>query len=93
MMQRSHEFQMKRTSDDERRTAVTTVAEYRGETSVAVSATQLGTRYTRTDTTRILSEWCDFFVEPTPIMHAPARSNAHFYRDYVRTKMPMRQLG
>jgi hypothetical protein len=46
---------------------ITTVAEYEGQPSIRVSATQLGTSYTRADATRIVSEWCQFFATSSPI--------------------------
>jgi hypothetical protein len=54
-------------STQERRT-ITAVDEYRGETCIAIAATQLGTQYTRTQATRVVAEWVDLFSSgPTPI--------------------------
>ena len=39
---------------------ITEVSEYQGERVVAVSATQLGTDFSRSDATRIVADWIDF---------------------------------
>ncbi len=47
---------------------VTTVSEYAGTSTVKVSATQLGTKYSARQARKIVDEWCDFFAAgPTPI--------------------------
>ena len=47
---------------------LTTASQYAGEPAIRVWATQLPLKYTRTDATRIVSEWCQFFIEPKPIL-------------------------
>lgn len=48
---------------------ITRVADYAGEEVVAIAATQLGTDFTRTEASRIVQEWVDFFTAgPTPIV-------------------------
>jgi len=47
---------------------VTEVAEYAGQPSILISATQLGLGYSQTAARRIVSEWMDFFASgPSPI--------------------------
>ena len=47
---------------------LTEVSEYRGEASVRVSATQLGTRYSAAAARRIVDEWVGFLAAgPSPI--------------------------
>ncbi len=41
--------------------SITTVREYRGEPSIAIAATQLGLRFTKTQASRIVQEWVEFF--------------------------------
>jgi hypothetical protein len=56
------------------------VADYEGQTTVAIAATQLGTKYTRTQASRVVDEWVEFFASgPTPI------TELHF-----RTRTPKR---
>jgi hypothetical protein len=40
---------------------ITTAAEYRGQPAVSVSATQLGSEYSRSQATKIVTEWVEFF--------------------------------
>lgn len=50
------------------RSHITTVDEYDGRSQLAVSATQLGTRYSAYRAKKIVEEWCDFFAAgPSPI--------------------------
>ncbi|GGB91424.1 hypothetical protein [Cellulomonas carbonis] len=47
---------------------VTSVREYQGEPVIAVAATQLHARHTRTQATKIVDEWVEFFsAGPSPI--------------------------
>jgi hypothetical protein len=47
---------------------LTEVREYSGEEALAISCTQLGTRYSATQAKKIVSDWADFFAAgPTPI--------------------------
>jgi hypothetical protein len=48
---------------------LTEVAEYAGEEAVAVSCTQLGTRYSATQARKVVDEWAEFFASgPSPIL-------------------------
>jgi hypothetical protein len=40
---------------------ITRLSEYRGERAVCISATQLGPEFSRTEASRIVSEWVEFF--------------------------------
>ena len=42
--------------------AITTVAEYIGQSAIRVAATQLGPRYSSSEAKRILAEWVEFFA-------------------------------
>lgn len=42
--------------------AITTVAEYTGQSAIRVAATQLGPRYSGSDAKRIVAEWVEFFA-------------------------------
>ena len=47
---------------------IAAVTEYEGEPAVAIAATQLGAEYTRTQATRIVTEWVEFFSRgPTAV--------------------------
>lgn len=47
---------------------ITTVGDYQGEAKIAVAATQLGTDYTRTQASKVVSEWVEFLAAgPSPI--------------------------
>ena len=46
---------------------IRTVAEYDGQPAIRLGATQLDGDYTRSEATRILAEWCEFFQQPSPI--------------------------
>lgn len=47
---------------------ITTVGEYDGASTIRVSATQLGSRYSASDARKIVSQWCEFFsAGPTPL--------------------------
>jgi len=47
---------------------ITTVAEYAGQSTIRVSATQLGPRYSSSDAKRIVAEWVEFLAAgPSPI--------------------------
>jgi hypothetical protein len=51
------------------RHSITAVSQYGGEPNIAIAATQLGARYTRTQASRIVQEWVDFFSSgPSPIV-------------------------
>jgi hypothetical protein len=62
-------------SDRDGLTAITSVSEYRGDVAVAIAATQLGTRYPRSQATRIVAEWVEFFSSgPSPITELHLRT-------------------
>jgi hypothetical protein len=47
---------------------ITTVAEYDGQASIRISATQLGSDYTARATAKVVDEWLEFFeAGPSPI--------------------------
>jgi hypothetical protein len=82
-------------SDDRR--VITSVDEYRGEAVIAIGATQLGSRYTRAQSERIVTQWVEFlsggpssvaelhFVSRTPKrLFAALRGQTQLQRLFVK---------
>lgn len=74
--------------------SIVSVSEYNGESIVAVSPTQLGAPYTRTQASKILAEWVEFFAAgPSPIeeLHFGARTPKRLF-DALAGQTQLRRL-